>query len=79
MPSDKERISTLEEQYKGVREDVKEIKTNHLPHIQDSLDLLDKRLDKIDITLAKWGFAVVILVAVIQFVSPWVQAILNIK
>lgn len=37
-----ERLATMEEQIKNISEDIKEIKSNHLPHIYGKLEDLEK-------------------------------------
>ena len=61
MESNVTRIVRLEEQYKNLDKKIEKILTNDLPHLQEGIDKLDSRLDRVEQKLAIWAGAIIIL------------------
>ena len=58
-------IALLQNDMNYIREDIREIKSNHLPHIYKSLQDGEKRFDKIEKNLAKYAGAIIFFQALI--------------
>ncbi|MDI6808199.1 MAG: hypothetical protein QME66_04340 [Candidatus Eisenbacteria bacterium] len=69
--SDKERITRLEVSIDDIKEDIEDIKTNHLVHLREGLEMLSAHLHKQDIDRARWlgglGVAFFVMQLIIQF------------
>ena len=61
MENNTTRIARLEEQYKNLDKKIEKIISNDLPHLQDGIDKLDSRLDRVEQKLAVWAGAIIIL------------------
>ena len=60
-----ERITALEVSLKDIREDLRQIKDNHLVHLETKIDNLENKVDLISIRMAYYagGLAVLMLIA----------------
>lgn len=58
-----ERLAQVELDTKIIRSDINTIKTNHLAHIEKSMDSMDKRIEKLDNRTWAILFSIVILAA----------------
>ena len=57
------RITQLEIDTKIIRSDISTIKNNHLSHMQEDIDRIESKLDKLDTRVWSILFAIVILAA----------------
>jgi len=57
------RLTQLEIDSKIIRSDIHQLKTNHLKHIEKSIDNMDKRIEKLDTRVWAILFSIVILAA----------------
>ena len=57
------RITQLEIDTKIIRSDISIIKSNHLKHIEKSMDSMDKKIEKLDTRVWAILFSIVILAA----------------
>lgn len=62
------RLTTLESCFGDIKDDIIEIKDNHLAHLSAAVKELSEAVENQKITLARWGGAIVILTMVAQFV-----------
>lgn len=51
---------------KVIREAISDIKNNHLAHMQKSLESMEKEINNINLTMAKWVGAAAVIMFVIQ-------------
>ena len=56
----------------AVETNMNAIMNNHLPHLQVAVDSVDEKVDKLNLTIARWigGGAVIILIA--QGIFSWI-------
>ena len=57
------RLTQLEIDSKIIRSDIHHLRTNHLSHIEKSMDNMDKRIEKLDTRVWAILFSIVILAA----------------
>jgi len=54
--------------YRHIVKSIETIEKNHLTHMQASLASMEKEINKINVTMAKWVGGAAVVMAIIQFV-----------
>lgn len=67
----KTKLAVLWERVDNLQDDITEIKTNHLPHLQAKLDELSNEFIATRIQIAKWGGAIIILGILLPYILQW--------
>ncbi len=53
---------------KDIRESIENLKTNHIAHLNQRIDLVDERIRKIENKIAYWGGGIASGIAIIEIV-----------
>ncbi len=66
-------IARLQERDRAMEEILKEIKDNHLPHINEELCKLNEKVNAIDVKLAYYAGGVAIIVFIAQQLAKYID------
>lgn len=62
------RVSTLEANHQELKDDINEIKTNHLEHLSSDIKELKNDVQAIKIQIARWGGAILVIIPIGQII-----------
>lgn len=77
MASMESRVTTLEANHKEVMSNINEIKNNHIFHLAQDISRLNDKVDKINLTIAKWAGIIIGAMFIVQFLAQYLPSILN--
>ncbi len=67
------RITILEQQMSFLKAELKEIKNNHLFHIQKSINDLDLRINKLEKKIAYWAGGITMAIVLIDILLKLIK------